>query len=65
MDETPIFDSVVTDLKFNPKDEYVEPKGPGVLGYKAKRKISGMANRAIATVVSPRPIITVETGEVL
>ena len=50
MDENPIYTAVVEDTGFDPHTPYMEPKNPefAKLGYKARKRISGYANRALA-----------------
>lgn len=67
MDENPIFDSVVTDQGFNPGEAYVEPENPkfAILGYKARKRITGQANRVLkeAGLLNERPTV-IETAAV-
>lgn len=50
MDENPIYTAVIEDIDFDPSTPYVEPENPkfATIGYKARKRIAGYANRALA-----------------
>lgn len=67
MDENPIYTAVVEDTGFDPSTPLVEPENPksSMIGYKARKRIAGYANRALADagLLGKRPNV-IETAAV-